>query len=230
MIFSTLFLKGNNVKCPVCKGKFKKFLSYGHVNIRSNVLCPKCLSLERHRLMWLFLENKTDFFISKKKVLHIAPEQCFYDRFKKMNNLNYLTADLKSPLADIKFDVQKIPLPDNEYDVVICNHVLEHVKDDRKAMSEVFRVLKPGGFAILQVPFDPSLQQTYEDPMIIGPKAREEHFRQKDHYRLYGIDYPERLKDAGFKITDTNFYDQISEEKRQFYRLTGMEFMYAFWK
>ena len=116
------------------------------------MLCPKCLSLERHRLLWLYLKNRTEFFTAKLKVLHVAPEQCFFKTFRNMKNLVYLTADLESPLADMKLDIQDMPFPENEFDVIICNHVLEHVPDDRKAMHEIFRVLKKGGFAILQVP------------------------------------------------------------------------------
>ncbi|NDF60527.1 MAG: class I SAM-dependent methyltransferase, partial [Crocinitomicaceae bacterium] len=145
-IFAPLIYKGDAVECPVCDKKFKKFLSYGSdIAHRENVLCPYDLTLERHRLMWLFLKNESDFFSSKKlEVLHIAPEQCFYSLFKKQKNLNYLTGDLVSPLADLHFDLHEIPLEENKFDVVFCNHVLEHVNDAKKCMSELYRVLKPG--------------------------------------------------------------------------------------
>ena len=230
MRFGAVFLKGNNVECPVCLGRFKKLLPYGYVNPRENVLCPKCLSLERHRLMWLFLQRKTDFFSVKKKVLHIAPEQCFYKRFKRQENLEYTTADLESPLADIKMDIQEIPLEDDIFDVVICNHVLEHVPDDKKAMKEIYRVLRPGGFAILFVPINFSLNTTYEDPSITNPKERLKHFNQEDHWRLYGADYPIRLQEIGFKITDKNYLDEISNEEKDRYRLMEKEYMYAYYK
>ena len=157
MRISALLYKGNNVECPVCNSRFRKFLPYGHNIIRENILCPRCLSLERHRLMWLFLNNKTDFFTARHKVLHVAPEQCFYSRFKKLKNLNYVTADLESPIADVRLDIQNMPFTDGEFDVVICNHVLEHVEDDNKAMSEILRVLKTGGFAIMHVPMNSGL-------------------------------------------------------------------------
>ncbi|HJX70757.1 MAG TPA: methyltransferase domain-containing protein [Bacteroidales bacterium] len=230
MRFSKLFLKGNNVECPVCEGRFKRFLPYGYQNIRENALCPKCLSLERHRLMWLYLKEKTDFFHKNMKVLHIAPEQCFFKKFRQQKNLEYITADLKSPLADIKMDIQSIPLNDNEFDAVFCNHVLEHVKDDQQALREILRVLKPGGFAILQVPMDIHMTSTYEDDSITDPKEREKHFRQKDHFRLYGADYPDRIKAAGFVTDERNYLDEINSARKERYRLPEDELMIAFFK
>ncbi|MBN2349970.1 MAG: class I SAM-dependent methyltransferase [Bacteroidales bacterium] len=230
MRISALFYRGNNVECPVCGSTFKKFLPYGHNIVRKNVLCPKCLSLERHRLIWLFLKNKTDFFSASLKVLHVAPEQCFIGRFKKLSNLNYITADLESPIADIKLDVQQMPFKSNEFDVVICNHVLEHVEDDTRAMSEILRVLKKGGFAILHVPVDFAMKTTREDPGITDPLERERLFRQKDHYRFYGTDYPERLKKVGFIIKDNNYLDMLDETAKDRYRLMSQEFMYAYYK
>jgi len=205
-------------------------MPYGYNQVRENALCPGCLSLERHRLLWLYLQNRTEFFSANLNILHIAPEQCFYKRFRKMKNLNYLTADLESPLADVKLDVQCMPFGDNEFDVVICNHVLEHVPDDRKAMAEIYRVLKKGGFALLQVPTDYSKEETYEDPSITAPADREKHFRQKDHYRLYGRDYLSRLKEAGFNIKEENYLLTLSDEERTRYRLPQMEFMYGYYK
>lgn len=230
MRISALFYKGNNVECPVCNSRFRKFFPYGHNIVRENVLCPRCLSLERHRLMWLFLKNKTDFFNARHKVLHIAPEQCFYSRFKKLKTLEYITADLESPIADIRMDIQNMPFTDNEFDVVICNHVLEHVEDDKKAMTEILRVLKRGGFAVMHVPMNLSMDKTYEDPSITDPKEREKHFRQKDHYRLYGKDFPERVKNTGFKITGGNYTEELNKEEIERYRLREKELMYAFRK
>ncbi len=230
MFFTSVFLKGTNVECPVCGGSFSRFLPYGYNKVRQGVLCPGCFSLERHRLLWLYLKNKTGFFKNQLKVLHIAPEQCFYSRFRKMGNLDYVTADLNSPLADVKLDVQRIPFADNSFDVVICNHVLEHVPDDRKAMCEILRILKPGGFAILQVPVDITLETTYENPAIVTPKERELHFRQKDHFRLYGRDYLQRLKECGFVLRDANYLEQLDDAVIQKYRLPSDEYMIAFYK
>jgi SAM-dependent methyltransferase len=230
MKITSLCFYGDKVECPVCGGKFSRLLPYGYNTIRAGVLCPRCFSLERHRLLWLFLKNKTSFFTDRLKVLHIAPEQCFLTRFRKLTNLDYTTADLESPLADIKLDVQQMPFADNVFDVVICNHVLEHVPDDRQAIREILRVLKPGGFAILQVPMDMEMEKTYEDPSVTTTAAREKHFRQKDHYRLYGRDYLERLKENGFRITDSNYIGQLDKRIMQYNRLPGNEYMMAFYK
>ena len=228
-ITSLLFL-GNKVECPICGGRFSKFLPYGYNRVRKGVLCPRCFSLERHRLLWLYLKNKTGFFTDPLNVLHVAPEQCFYSRFRKLDNLDYTTADLESPLADVKLDIQQMPLADDTFDVVICNHVLEHVPDDRKAMREILRVLKPGGYGIMQVPMELTLEKTYEDAAIVDPHEREVHFRQKDHYRLYGRDYTERIKECGFRISEPNYSDELDPKTIQRYRLPENEILMGFYK
>jgi len=227
-IFSKIFAfiyKGNNVYCPICNNGFKKFLPYGNVGA-TNRLCPKCLSLERHRLLWLYLNNKTNFFTANLKVLHIAPEQAFYKRFRNLKNLEYITADLKSPLADIKMDIQNIPIEDNTYDAVICNHVLEHVENEFKATSEIYRILKKGGWAILQVPIDFNREITYEDHTITNPKDREKHFGQYDHLRFHGLDYPIRLKKSGFKVIEDNYISDFDDKTIEYYRLPKHEIIY----
>ena len=129
--FAPLAYYGNKVYCPVCEKDFRKFLSYGsNIVHRENVLCPYDLTLERHRLMWLYLKESTFFKDDNLKVLHVAPEQCFHPIFKKQKNLDYITADLVSPIADLHFDLHDIPLKENSFDVIFCNHVLEHVEDD----------------------------------------------------------------------------------------------------
>jgi SAM-dependent methyltransferase len=225
--FSRILYKGNKLECPVCKGKYRKFLPYGYASVRPNALCPGCLSLERHRIMWLYLNTKTTFFTSKHKVLHIAPEQCFLKRFRKLENLDYSTADLESPLADYKCDVQKMPFKENAYDIVICNHVLEHVPDDKKAMKEIYRILKPGGFAILQVPITLSRPDTFEDNNITDPKKRTEIFGQYDHVRVYGRDYPDRLREAGFIIDEPNYTETLSQESKALYGISIPEYMFS---
>jgi SAM-dependent methyltransferase len=222
--------KGNNVECPVCTATFRKFLPYGYEQVRDNALCPKCLSLERHRLVWIYLRECTPFFELPMKVLHIAPEQCFEERFKNLGNMEYITADLESPLADYKCDIQKLPFGENEFNIVICNHVLEHVENDKRAMMEILRVMKPGGRAILLVPLDFDREHTYEDASIITAKERKKHFGQYDHVRLYGLDFPERLKEIGFIIPDKNYLEEIPEEKRLRYGLPAQELMYGYRK
>jgi len=170
--FAPVIYKGNKVECPVCKKSFRKFLSYGsNVAHRENVLCPYDLTLERHRLMWLYLQNKSDFFTKPNlKVMHIAPEQCFHKLFKNQKNLDYTTGDLVSPIADLHFDLHQIPLEDNQYEIIFCNHVMEHVTDDLKCMQELHRIMKPGGWGIFQVPIDTNLTSTSEVWSITTPE------------------------------------------------------------
>jgi SAM-dependent methyltransferase len=229
-IFTQYLYMGNTVECPVCGGHFRKFLPYGYSIVRTNALCPKCLSLERHRLIWLYLKEKTNFFGDPIKVLHIAPEQCFEERFRKQKNLTYLTADLESPLADHKCDVQNMPFEDNSFDVVICNHVLEHVENDMKAMSEILRVMKPGAYSILLVPNDFNRTVTFEDNTITSPRERTIIFGQYDHRRVYGLDYPEIISKAGFIISEINFLNEITDNVKKRYCLPEKEFMYGYRK
>ena len=205
--FIYLFFKGNNFTDPIDGKSYRKFLPYGYGKQRENALSPGTLSLERHRQMWLYLQNETDFFTKNYKVLHIAPEQEFLRKFKKMKNLDYTSADLFSPIVDIKADILDLPFEDESFDVIFCNHVLEHIEDDRKAMSELYRVMKKGGWGILQVPMKNSLEKTYEDFTITDPKERQKNFGQYDHVRWYGMDYFDRLKSVGFDA-EANFYSQ----------------------
>lgn len=223
-----ILYKGNNVECPVCERSFSKFLSYGSdVAHRENVLCPYDLTLERHRLMWLYLKDHSDFFKKEAlEVLHIAPEQCFHKRFKQQSNLKYLTGDLVSPIADMHFDLHSIPLEDNRFEVIFCNHVMEHVDDALKCMSELYRVMKPGGWGIMQVPQDFSREETYEDPTITSPEEREKHFWQKDHVRLFGKDYPDWLRKAGFTVTEFDPKQHYCVEKMTRYRMSESEILY----
>jgi SAM-dependent methyltransferase len=223
-----LFYRGSNVTCPVCGNSYKKFLPYGRINPRPNALCPSCLSLERHRLIWLYLKEKSNFFSSKLKVLHIAPEACFIKRFEKQHGENYITADIESPLAKVKMDIHKIPFEANTFDVVLCNHVLEHVDDDLQAMREIHRVLKPGGFSILQVPFfHPIPETTFEDPSITDPREREKIFGQDDHVRKFGRDYSRRLERAGLKAIEDHFVTNLSKDLRRKYGLADGEIIYT---
>ena len=222
----TLFYKGDNHECPICENKFRKMLPYGNKGA-VNRLCPSCLSLERHRLIWLYLKQKTGFFTDNLKVLHIAPEQSFFKRFKALENLDYTTGDLESPIVDIHFDIQNIPFEDNTYDVVMANHVLEHIPDEYKATSELYRILKPGGWAILQVPINPNFKETYEDKSITDPKEREKHFGQYDHLRYHGLDYASRLEKSGFKVDSNMFVEELGEELIEKYRLSKNETLYV---
>lgn len=231
-IFAPALYRGNAVSCPVCEKSFSKFLSYGsEVAHRDNVLCPYDLTLERHRLMWLYLKNHSNFFTQANlAVLHMAPEQCFIDRFKAQQNLNYLTADIVSPIADMHFDLHQIPLENDRFDVVFCNHVMEHVQDPNQCMSELFRVLKPGGWAIMQVPQDFTRETTYEDPSIVSEADREKHYWQKDHVRLFGKDYPSYLERVGFQTTAFDLNAHYTQEEIARFRLMKEEVLYIFKK
>ena len=224
-IFS-LFLRGNKFEDPINGKTYRKLLPYGRLNPRENAIAPDSLSLERHRLMWLFLKNKTNFFTDKLKFLHIAPEYCFIKIFKGMKNLDYLTADLISPWADIKMDVHKIPFEENSFDVIICNHVLEHVDDYNKVMREFFRVMKPGGWGIFQVPVDYNNANTIEDKSVTDPRERERLYWQSDHLRLFGRDYGDKLAAAGFKVTESNYINEIDPNLVKRYALDKNEIVY----
>ena len=219
-----VYFKGSKFTDPIDNSKYRIFLPYGYgENIRKNALCPGTLSLERHRLLWLFLERNTTFFNDKLKILHIAPEQPFYKKFKLFKNWDYITCDLNSPLADIKDDICKLPFKKFEFDLIICNHVLEHINDDLKAIREIYRVLKKNGVAILQVPIDESLSKTFEDKTIIDPKKKSELFGQYDHVRKYGKDYYDRLKSVGFKVKKIDIQKKLSEEEIKKYCLPKYE-------
>lgn len=216
-------LKGNTYTDPIDNKSFRKFLPYGYENQRENVLSPSTLSLERHRLLWLYLKNETDFFTAPKRVLHFAPEQAFYKRFRKQKNLEYITTDLESPLADVKADICNLPFKENEFDVILCNHVLEHIPDDTKAMQELFRILKKGGMAILQIPQDLSREKTFEDHSITDKKERARIFGQYDHVRIYGRDYFEKLRSVGFEVIEEDYTNKIAPEFVEKYRLAKGE-------
>mgnify|MGYP000483219559 FL=1 len=240
-------LKGSRFTDPIDGKSFRMFLPYGYGNQRNNVLSPSTLSLERHRLLWLYLQNETDFFQSELdsdspvtqnkriklrkdaetssalKVLHFAPEQEFYKRFKKQTNIEYTTTDLLSPLADVKADICNLPFEDNAYDIIFCNHVLEHIPDDTKAMQELFRVLKPGGMGIFQIPQDLSRASTFTDDTIVDQKERAKIFGQYDHVRVYGRDYFDKLRSIGFKVIEEDYTHKIAPELVEKYCLAKGE-------
>jgi SAM-dependent methyltransferase len=221
------FYRGHGVTCPVCIKSFRRFLPYGRISTRENALCPNCLSLERHRLMWLYLRERTTFFTNNLRVLHIAPEACFIKRFEKIHGDRYITADIESPLAKVKMDIHQIPFNEDTFDVVLCNHVLEHVTDDIKAMNEIFRVLKPGGFSILQVPFfNPVPKVTFEDATITDKRQREKIFGQDDHVRKYGNDYPQRIRQSGLTPIADLYVNELEDGARKRYGLVKGEVIY----
>jgi len=227
-VLGPLLYAGSRFTDPIDGRSYRKFLPYGYGGrIRENALSPGTNSLERHRLLYLYLQRYTEFFTAPLTVLHIAPEQCFHQRFKTQPNLQVLTADIESPLADMHFDLHQIPLEDNRFDVIFCNHVLEHVTDDAQCLRELYRVMKPGGWGIFQVPWVPGIAVTNEDPSITDPAERERRFLQYDHVRLYGEDYPQRLTAAGFTVEKVELFKTLPQDEVERYRLPSDEPLYV---
>ena len=216
-IVGLLYL-GKGRECSICGAQRRKFLPYGYGKVREDALCPSCLSLERHRLLWHYLmHNHHDRFDTLPTILHIAPEVCLMKEFKRMYRsapYSYLTADLESPLADMHFDVQSIPMEENSVDIIICNHLLEHVESDHKALKEMYRIMRSGGMGIMLAPIDYSRDTTFEDDTITDPKQRAEIFGQYDHRRVYGRDYIDRLRAAGFEAEEIDYAAEFSESEQ----------------
>ena len=211
---------GGNFEDPIDGRKYRKLLPYGRVRTRPNALSPSTLSLERHRALWVYLKECTDFFTDKSKMLHLAPEYCYIKRFKAMSNLEYITGDLDSPWADHHFDVHSIPFREDSFDILMANHLMEHVENDYKVLEEFNRVLKPGGWGILQVPIDWKNPNTEEDPLVTDPLERERLYWQRDHVRLYGYEnYPDRLRGAGFEVEIVDMQNLLGEDRYNRYCL-----------
>lgn len=211
---------GLKYQCSVCGWRFRDFRPMA-CNPDFKELCIRCGSVARHRFIWLFLKNNTNLFSARLKVLHFAAERAFSVRLSRLPNLDYTTADVEggyTPGTEI-LDLQDIRKPDCTYDVVLCIHVLEHVEDDAKAMREIFRVLKPGGWAILNPHMDLSLERTREDPSVTSPEERKRLFNQEDHYRVYGRDLKERLERAGFDVKFVPHMDTIPPRLQEKYSL-----------
>jgi SAM-dependent methyltransferase len=202
---------GNSRHCPICNRNSRKFGLAG-VTPRKDAQCMFCGAVERHRLVWIYFKRKTNLFGSHSlKMLHVAPEVIFEELLRQQLGSNYLTADLYNPDAMVKMDITDIQYPDGSFDVIYCSHVLEHVPDDKKAMREFLRVLKPSGWAILLVPIIG--ERTFEDLSITDPAERIRLFGQDDHVRNYGRDYEDRLREAGFKVDVVLPEDFLSKEE-----------------
>lgn len=214
---------GKGRKCTICGAQRRKFLPYGYGKVREDALCPSCLSLERHRQLWHYIMHSEEIaqkISSLQTTLHIAPEVCLMKEFKRMYKsapYSYITADLESPLADMHFDVQNIPMEDNSVDIIICNHLLEHVENDQTALKEMYRIMRSGGIGIMLAPIDYSRDVTFEDDTITDPKQRAELFGQYDHRRVYGKDYLDRLCAAGFKGEEIDYAAEFSDYDRTLY-------------
>lgn len=223
-------LKGNDVECTCCGSKYITFLPAG-IQKRANARCINCGSLERHRTLWSFLKEQGDIFKKPTKLLHVAPEKIFYDHFISIPTVEYHPIDLMPDkyaygIKTIQMDVTAMTYPDASFDVVICSHVLEHIPDDKKAMQEIYRVLKPGGWAILNTPVNMEAEATHEDPYINDPQKQLELFGQPDHVRIYGKDFLTRLSDAGFKTDVIDYVSKFSHNEQFRYGFKSIEVIF----
>lgn len=215
---------GRRVECPCCERRFARFVVPDPELL--NAVCPWCGSHIRHRSLWLYLRERTDLLSRRARVLHVAPEHVLQERLRAREHLDYLSADLDSPIAMTHFDITDIPHPDASFDIVLCSHVLEHVPDDRKAMRELLRVLDPDGWAVIQVPIDYTRDDTWEDRAIASPEERERAYWQADHLRLYGRDFPRRLEEEGFAVKVDRWLHELPRETVERYGLYSLEDMY----
>jgi len=206
----------NGYFCTVCEEFSEQFIRGGVGKGRPNAKCPNCGSLERHRLLWMHLANEVWPKISsrKKDLLHIAPEPFFIRKLKPRPDVNYISGDLMMSESMAKLDLTDIQFWDNQFDLVICSHVLEHIPDDRKAMKELHRILRPDGFLIVMVPIYGT--KTYEDFTITDPQQRLIHFGQEDHVRKYGRDIVERLGECGFDVRTWPQENELSAQLLRF--------------
>lgn len=213
--------------CPVCSSMLGRFLPFGIDYVREDALCPVCGSLERHRLAWLYISGNSDLFDGRQKsMLHIAPEMCLSRRFSRIRGLRYVTAGLNSPPADVQMDITSIGLEDGVFDIIYCSHVLEHIIEDVKAMKELRRVLKPKGWAVLQVPLA-ERESTFEDVTVQEPDERLRVFGHPDHVRIYGKDFVEKLRNAGFSVDVITTEGRLEpDEKVRFGLATNEESLY----
>lgn len=231
--FKSFLYFGLKYQCPFCKGHFRKLLPWGKdlpflSDIigagRRNVMCPRCYSTDRERLIFFFLKLETGIFKKKGTLLHVSPEKNLYEIFIKNSEIEYTTVGLGQKRIMKQMDITGMDFQDEIFDYIICNHVLEHIVEDQKAISELFRVLKPGGWSILQVPLSKKLKVTYEDDSIVSPDEREQAFGQKDHVRIYAIeDYLKRLESVGFQCRLIDFAQKYGDKYVKKYALNPEE-------
>jgi SAM-dependent methyltransferase len=216
--------RGKNVECPCCERTFRDFAPIQAVTVRKGG-CPHCSSRERHRMMMLHLKKQTTLFSKGGRMLHVAPEPFLQKLFKQIPGVEHTSIDLDSAFADLKMDLTRMTFEDSSFDYIICSHVLEHIPDDVQAMKELFRVLKPGGHAVLLVPMDSSRETTDEDFTVTDPQERIRRFGQDDHVRIYGRDYFTRLESAGFNVNHQSCQELYTAEQLVRYGLMPSEQM-----
>jgi hypothetical protein len=217
--------RGTNVECPCCGGRFSRFMP--GLSHRETRVCPRCGAQERHRALWLYMRERTDLFDRPQlSILHWAPEYALQRSLSALPNAAYVSADLDGDEAMQHMDMTDVPFKDGTFDLIVCVHVLEHVQDDRRAMREMVRVLKPGGVAMLLVPIVLE-QPTREDPEITTPEQRKDAYWQEDHVRLYGRDFPQRLQQEGFDVTVDGWVRTLDRPTLERYGLFPLEDVYV---
>lgn len=222
----SIILKGNNVTCNCCNKSFKHFLPYGDSKIkRVNACCPWCSSLERTRMLWDYLE-KANLLKNNIKVLHFAPETTIEKKLIKNNNINYLSGDINPLLAMEIVDITKIKFSDNSFDLIMCSHVISVVKDDIKALSELYRVLKKGGLLILMEHIYNGIETTIEDKSIKTDEGRIKLYGQAYLERLYGNDFPKRIIDVGFQVEKYNHAANLPSSEITKYGLQNSGYLF----
>lgn len=203
--------------CPICGNTASRFLPFG-LGGRRNAQCPHCGSLERHRFLWLFLRERTPFFQRTLTVVHTAPEPCLEPHFAQRHRRGYISVDRFNPYAQVRADLVDLPFPAGSVDVVVSSHVLEHVPDDRAALREIARILKPSGWGVLLFPYD-GRRPTQEDPAIDTPAARLAAYGHPYHYRIYGSDTPGRLAAEGLTAVTVDSHILLSPHRRRRHRI-----------
>jgi SAM-dependent methyltransferase len=201
-----LLYRGDRLECPCCGGRFRRFRSRSG---RPDARCPRCDSYERHRVLWMWMRS-TGLLDEHLDVLHIAPEPVFESRLRALPNLTYTGGDLYPKGDQVRVDLADIPFGDGSFDLVICNHVLDEIPDDRRAIAEIHRVLRPGGRFINQTPVEPGRETTLEDPSL-SPEERRRVFHTADDVRIYGRDFLDRLAAPGFDVTVIDYVGDLDE-------------------
>ena len=201
---TSIFYYGNVFYCNCCNRSFRKFEVHGNIP-RENARCPNCLSLERTRVLWMYLQHETVLLTNKIRVLHFAPEYAIKMQLKKYSNIDYVDADINPNLATYQIDITDIPFDNESFDLIICSHVLGHVPDESKAVNELFRVLKPDGVAFIQTVINANSNTTFEDSKLITPEERLKNYGENDLVRLHGLDFIKRLEKSGFKVETIDY-------------------------
>jgi SAM-dependent methyltransferase len=203
-----LLYRGDRLECPCCGGRFRAFRPRAG---RPDARCPGCNSFERHRVLWMWMRDRGGVFEERLAVLHIAPEEVFESRMRALPNLEYTGGDLFPKGHQVRVDLTDIPFEPGSFDLVICNHVLDEIPDDRLALREIYRVLRPGGRLITQTAVHLDRETTFEDPSL-SPEERRRVFQTQDDVRIYGRDFAERLSEPGFDISRVDYVAELGPE------------------